>query len=84
MIEPIATIAINSAYSKQVPIEPSPMISWVFQALGIPMTTTTIILVMFAGWGIWHWVLMGINAKQGLPNFIKIVKGYLNKRPEHD
>jgi hypothetical protein len=79
-IQPLITLAIDTGYQhKETAI---PQISFIFQWLGIPMTTGTIIMVMFAGWGIWHWVIMAGNAWNGLPKFIKVVKRYLNKEPE--
>jgi hypothetical protein len=77
-IQPIITLAIDSSLPHAA-VEPSPMISFIFQWLGIPMTTATIILVMFAGWGVWHWILMANNARLGFPNFLKIVKRYMEK-----
>jgi hypothetical protein len=79
---PVETLEIH--YYTAPPQEAIPMIAPLFQWLGIPMTTATLILVMFAAWGVWHWVIMAIHAGQGLRPAIGAIKGYLNKKVGDD
>jgi hypothetical protein len=69
-------------YVAPAPQEAAPILAPLFHWLGIPITTATILLVMFAAWGIWHWIIMAIHAGQGLGPFISAIKGYLNKNSE--
>jgi hypothetical protein len=80
-IVPITTIAYVKPVGPSF-IEASPAIAFVFDYLGIPITTATIILVMFAAWGVWHWVTLFSGAVSGLSNILKRLKGYLDKKPE--
>jgi hypothetical protein len=80
---PVETLKIHY-YNAPATQEAMPMIAPVFQWLGIPMTTATLILVMFAAWGVWHWVIMAIHAGQGLGPFISAIKGYLDKKAGDD
>lgn len=71
-------------YNAPGPQETAPFIAPLFQWLGIPITTATLILVMFAAWGIWHWIIMAIHAGQGLGPFISAIKRYLDKNSGDD
>jgi hypothetical protein len=80
---PTETLTIHY-YNVPASQETAPLLAPLFQWLGIPMTTATILLVMFASWGIWHWIIMAIHAGQGLGPFIAAIKRYLDKNRVDD
>jgi len=72
-IEKIVTLAADPSFGPvMTPAGPS----WALQFLnwaGIPAVTVdgqllpqTLILIMFAAWGVWHWILMGQNAMSAI------------------
>lgn len=80
-IEPIITLSMNITGQQADPI----IVSYgatALSLLGIPYSDAAIILLMFAVWGVWHWVLMGYNALEAWPDFVNKIKEYLNGKKE--
>jgi hypothetical protein len=83
-IEPIITLAIDRSYPLliQEPSSPSYALQF-FQMTGIQVMTVdgqvspiAVIFLMFAVWGVWHWILMAINGGKNIKRFIDERKGF--------
>lgn len=81
-IEPIITLAIDTSYPYVAQEGPSYALQF-FQMTGIQVMTVdgqvsqiAVIFLMFAVWGVWHWILMAINGGKNIKRFIDERKGF--------
>lgn len=89
VIEPIITLAMDPSFGPAVtPAGPS----WALQFLqffGIPAITIngqilpqTMILMMFAAWGVWHWILMAQNSMGAIKYHYEKLKEKMRQKKE--
>ena len=81
-IEPIITLAVDTSYPHLAPPAPGYALQF-FQMTGIQVMTVdgqvspiAVIFLMFAVWGVWHWILMAINGGKNIKRFIDERKGF--------
>lgn len=82
-IEPIITLAIDHTMNPHA-IEQGPGYALqFFQMTGIQVMTVdgqvspiAVIFLMFAVWGMWHWVIMAINGGKNIKRFYDERKGF--------
>ena len=76
-IEPIITLAYDHSYFPQAaPGTGSSIALQFFQMTGIQVMTVdgqvspiAVIFLMFAVWGVWHWVIMAMNGAKNIKRF---------------
>jgi hypothetical protein len=75
-IQPIVTVVINNNAPGIAEQAPSLAVQF-FQVTGIQVMTVdgqispvAVIFLMFAAWGVWHWMIMAFNGAKNIKRFI--------------